>query len=166
MPAKMPTRFTNADAARKHLEALLWADGRPCPHCGVLDSSTALKGQSTRPGVYWCNACQKPFSVTVGTVHEGSKIPLNTWLYANHLLCSSKKGISGHQLARMLGVTYKTAWFMGHRIRAAMATIPGSESPLGGDGFVVEADSKPISARRTASVSIVALAATATSARS
>src|SRR5471032_2066536 len=140
MPTKMPARFTNPDAARKHLEALLWQDGRPCPHCGVLDESTALKGQSTRPGVYWCNACQKPFSVTVGTVYEGSKIPLNTWLYANHLLCSSKKGISGHQLARMLGVTYKTAWFMGHRIRAAMATVPGSEPPLGGDGFVVEAD--------------------------
>ena len=140
MPTKMPARFTNADAARKHLEALLWADGRPCAHCGVLDESTALKGKSTRPGVYWCNACQKPFSVTVGTVYEGSKLPLNTWLYANHLLCSSKKGISGHQLARMLGVTYKTAWFMGHRIRAAMATVPGSEPPLGGEGKVVEAD--------------------------
>lgn len=140
MPTKMPARFTNADAARKHLEALLWQDGRPCAHCGVLDDSTLLKGKSTRPGVYWCNACQKPFSVTVGTVYEGSKIPLNTWLYANHLLCSSKKGISGHQLARMLGVTYKTAWSMGHRIRAAMAEIPGSEPPLGGDGFVVEAD--------------------------
>jgi transposase-like protein len=140
MPTKMPARFTDATAARKHLEALLWADGRPCPHCGVLDNSTALKGQSTRPGVYWCNACQKPFSVTVNTVYEGSKIPLNTWLYANHLLCSSKKGISGHQLARMLGVTYKTAWFMGHRIREAMAPAPGSEPPLGGDGFVVEAD--------------------------
>jgi transposase-like protein len=140
MSAKMPARFTDAAAARKHLEALLWADGRPCPHCGVLDESTALKGKSTRPGVYWCNACQKPFSVTVGTVYEGSKIPLNIWLYANHLLCSSKKGISGHQLARMLGVTYKSAWFMGHRIRAAMAPVPGSEPPLGGDGFVVEAD--------------------------
>jgi transposase-like protein len=140
MSAKMPARFTDATAARKHLEALLWGNGRPCPHCGVLDESTALKGKSTRPGVYWCNACQKPFSVTVGTVYEGSKIPLNIWLYANHLLCSSKKGISGHQLARMLGVTYKSAWFMGHRIRAAMAPVPGSEPPLGGDGFVVEAD--------------------------
>lgn len=140
MPANMPARFTNADAARKHLEALLWADGRPCPHCGVLDDSTALKGKSTRPGVYWCNACQKPFSVTVGSVYESSKVPLNTWLYANHLLCSSKKGISGHQLARMLGVTYKTAWFMAHRIRAAMAPAPGSEPPLGGEGKVVEAD--------------------------
>jgi transposase-like protein len=140
MPAKLPARFTNADAARKHLEALLWADGRPCPHCGVLDTSTALKGKSTRPGVYWCNACQKPFSVTVGSVYESSKVPLNTWLYANHLLCSSKKGISSHQLSRMLGVSYKTAWFMAHRIREAMAPVPGSEPPLGGDGFVVEAD--------------------------
>lgn len=140
MPTKMPARFTDPAAARKYLEALLWADGRPCPHCGVLDNSTALKGKSTRPGVYWCNACQKPFTVTVGSVYERSKVPLNTWLYANHLLCSSKKGLSSHQLARMLGVTYKTAWFMAHRIREAMALVPGTESPLGGEGKVVEAD--------------------------
>ena len=140
MPAKMPTRFTNADAARKHLEALLWADGRNCPHCGVVNESTLLKGQSTRPGVYWCNACQKPFSVTVGTLYERSKVPLNTWLYATHLLCSSKKGISSHQLARMLGVTYKTAWFMAHRIREAMKPAEGSAPPLGGAGKIVEAD--------------------------
>ncbi len=140
MADKMPVRFTNADAARKHLEALLWPDGPICAHCGVIGEATALKGKSTRPGVYWCNACQKPFSVTVGTVYESSKIPLNTWLYANHLLCSSKKGISGHQLARMLGVTYKSAWFMAHRIREAMAPKAGSDPPLGGDGFVVEAD--------------------------
>ncbi len=140
MTAKIPTRFTDPTAARKHLEKLLWANGRPCPHCGVLDESTALKGASTRPGVYWCNACQKPFSVTVGTVMERSHIPLNIWLYANHLLNASKKGISSHQLSRMLGVTYKSAWFLAHRIRAAMDPIPGSEPPLGGDGFVVEAD--------------------------
>ena len=140
MPAKMPPRFTNADAARKHLEALLWADGRNCPHCGVVNESTLLKGQSTRPGVYWCNACQKPFSVTVGTLYERSKVPLNTWLYATHLLCSSKKGISSHQLARMLGVTYKTAWFMAHRIREAMKPAEGSAPPLGGAGKIVEAD--------------------------
>jgi hypothetical protein len=102
--------------------------------------ATALKGKSTRPGVYWCNACQAPFSVTVGTCYERSKVPLNTWLYATHLLCSSKKGISSHQLARMLGVTYKTAWFMAHRIREAMNPLPGSESPLGGEGQIVEAD--------------------------
>jgi transposase-like protein len=140
MAAKIPARFTDPTAARKHLEKLLWRHGRPCPHCGVLDESTALKGKSTRPGVYWCNACQAPFSVTVGTVYERSKVPLSAWLYANHLLCSSKKGISSHQLARMLGVTYKTAWFMMHRIREAMSPAPGSEPPLGGDGFVVEAD--------------------------
>lgn len=140
MAAKIAARFTNADAARKHLEALLWKDGRNCPHCGVLDQSTALKGKSTRPGVYWCNACQKPFSVTVGTVMERSKIPLNVWLYVNHLLNSSKKGISAHQIARMVGITYKSAWFLCHRIREAMAPLEGSEPPLGGEGKVVEAD--------------------------
>ena len=139
MPTKMPARFTNADAARKHLEALLWPDGPVCPHCGIINEATALSGKSTRPGVYWCNACQKPFSVTVNTVYEGSKIPLNTWLYANHLLCSSKKGISGHQLARMLGVTYKTAWFLSHRIREAMRE-GGLMPPMGGNGGAVEVD--------------------------
>lgn len=140
MPTKMPARFTNADTARQHLESLLWPDGPVCGHCGVIGEATALKGQSNCPGVYWCNACQKPFSVTVGNVYESYKVPLNTWLYANHLLCSSKKGISGHQLARILGVTYKTAWFMAHRIRAVMAPARGSEPPLGGEGKIVEAD--------------------------
>jgi transposase-like protein len=148
MPKALPKRFTDAIAARKHLEALLWPEGPSCPHCGVLNEATALKGKSTRPGVYWCNACQAPFSVTVGTVYERSKVPLNTWLFATHLLCSSKKGISSHQLARMLGVTYKTAWFMAHRIRAAMAPALGSEPPLGGDGFVVEADETELAPSR------------------
>ena len=140
MSAKIPARFTDATAARKHLEKLLWPEGPVCPHCGVVSEATALKGKSTRPGVYWCNACQSPFSVTVGTVYERSKVALNVWLYATHLLCSSKKGISSHQLARMLGVSYKTAWFMAHRIRAAMAPAAGSEPPLGGEGKTVEAD--------------------------
>lgn len=144
MAAKIPARFTNADAARKHLENLLWKNGRPCPHCGVLDDSTALQGKSTRPGVYWCNACQKPFSVTVGTVMERSHIPLNIWLYANHLLNTSKKGISSHQLARMLGVSYKSAWFLSHRIREAMAPASGA-GPVGGEGKIVEADETEIS---------------------
>lgn len=144
MPAKMPKRFTDATAARQHLEALLWADGRPCPHCGVVDQSTKLQGKSTRPGVYWCNACQAPFSVTVGTVYERSKVPLNTWLYATHLLCSSKKGISSQQLARMLGVTVKTAWFMSHRIREAMTPATGA-APIGGEGKIVEVDETEIS---------------------
>ena len=140
MPAQLPARFKDENAARKHLEALLWPQGPVCPHCEAVAQATALKGKSTRPGVYWCNACQAPFSVTVGTCYERSKVPLNTWLYATHLLCSSKKGISSHQMARMLGVTYKTAWFMAHRIREAMTLTPGSEPPLGGEGKVVEAD--------------------------
>src|SRR6266436_7951546 len=130
--------YTDEIAARKHLEKLLWPDGPVCPHCGSLDAATKLKGQSTRPGVYWCNACQKPFSVTVGTVYERSKVPLHTWLYANHLLCSSKKGMSAHQLHRTLGVTYKTAWFMAHRIREAMRDI--NPPAMGGSGKVVESD--------------------------
>lgn len=136
MPKKIPARFTDEAAARKHLEALQWPDGPVCPHCGVLDRASSIQGG--RKGLWFCGACRKQYSVTVGTVFERSKIPLNTWLYANHLLCSSKKGISSHQLARMLGVTYKTAWFMAHRIREAMK--PLKAGPLGGEGKIVEAD--------------------------
>ncbi len=131
--------FTDADAARAHLESLQWANGRVCPHCGTVDNSVELKGKSTRPGVYKCRPCQKPFSVTVGTVFERSKIPLSKWLLATELLTASKKGISAHQIHRMLGVTYKTAWFMMHRIREAMVPAAG-EPPLGGYGKIVEAD--------------------------
>lgn len=119
MSPKSHSRFTNAEAARKYLEDLLWQDGPVCPHCRITGKATALKGKSTRPGVYWCNACKKPFSITVGTVYEGSKVPLNIWLRANHLLCSSEN-ISVRQMARILGITYKTAWFMAHHIREAM----------------------------------------------
>jgi len=132
--------YNDEDAARAHLEAIQWPDGPVCPHCGVVNEATLLAGKSTRPGVYKCRPCQKPFSVTVGSVFERSKVPLTKWLLATELLTSSKKGISAHQISRMLGVTYKTAWFMMHRIREAMAPKDGSEPPLGGDGFVVEAD--------------------------
>src|SRR6185503_3828297 len=137
MPTKLPARFTNEDAARKHLEALQWPDGPVCPHCGVLEHASRISGG--RPGLLFCNACRKQYTVTVGTVFERSKIPLHTWLYCNHLLCSSKKGISSHQLARMLGVTYKTAWFMSHRIREAMAPAAKPE-PMGGEGKIIEVD--------------------------
>jgi transposase-like protein len=126
MPAKLPARFTDSDAARKYLEGLLWQDGPVCAHCKILGHATPLKGKSTRPGVYWCNGCRKPFSITVGTIYESSKIPLNVWLYANHQLCSARKAISGLQLARMLGVSYKTAWFMAHHIREAMVEPAGA----------------------------------------
>jgi transposase-like protein len=132
--------YTDDDAARKHLESLLWPDGPYCPHCGNADPDriTKLQGKSTRPGVYKCNECEKPFSVTVGTVFESSHVPLHKWVYATHLLTASKKGISSHQLMRMLGVSYKTAWFMSHRIREGMR--PSSLTPMGGSGKTVEAD--------------------------
>ena len=136
--------FTDADKAREHLESLYWPTGPVCRHCGNADASriTKLAGKSTRPGVYWCNECDKPFSVTVGTVMEDSKIPLNKWVLAFHLMASSKKGMSAHQLHRMLGVTYKTAWFLCHRIREAMTPEETykTKGPLGGHGKTVEAD--------------------------
>src|SRR5476651_1080739 len=132
--------YTDENAAREHLERIQWPDGTVCPHCGVIGEATLLAGKSTRPGLYKCRPCQKPFSVTVGTVFERSKVPLTKWLLAAELLTSSKKGISAHQVHRMLGVTYKTAWFMMHRIREAMAPAEGSEPPLGGKGKIVEAD--------------------------
>lgn len=130
--------FHDEKAAYAFVESQLWADGRPCPHCGVLDESTALKGKSTRMGVYKCRACRKPFTVKVGTIFEASHIKLHIWLQAIFLLSSSKKGISSNQLHRALGVTLKSAWFMSHRIREAMRD--GSLAPLGGVGEVVEAD--------------------------
>jgi transposase-like protein len=131
--------YTDETAARAHLEKLQWPNGPVCPHCGVIDEATSLQGSSTRPGVYKCRACEKPFSVTVGTVFERSHIPLTKWLLATQLLTSSKKGMSAHQMHRMLGVTYKTAWFMAHRIREAMKPVEGS-APIGGEGKTVEAD--------------------------
>ena len=101
------------------------------------DDQKRLKGGKHRPGLVQCNACRKQYTVTVGTVFERSKVPLNKWLLATHLMCASKKGMSAHQLHRMLGVTYKTAWFMAHRIREAMKTDGG---PMGGEGSDIEAD--------------------------
>jgi transposase-like protein len=124
--------YTDEDAAREHLERLNWPDGPICPHCGSVNEARKLQGRSTRPGVYKCRPCQKPFSVTVGTVFERSKIKLNTWVHAVDLYCASKKDFSAQQLHRTLGVTYKTAWFMAMRIREAMRD--------GGSGKIVEAD--------------------------
>lgn len=143
--------YTDANAAREHLEAIHWPHGPICPHCGNVDPARVkkLEGKSTRPGVYKCNECRQPFSVTVGTVFERSKIPLNKWVLASHLLASSKKGMSAHQLHRMLGVTYKTAWFMAHRIREAMKEDVASAGPIGGNNKTVEADETYIGKRET-----------------
>lgn len=131
--------FSDAIEARKWLERQRWPDGPYCPHCGEAENTTPLYGKSHRPGLHQCNSCRKQFSVTVGTVFERSKVPLHKWLLATFLLCSSKKGISSHQLHRMLGVTYKTAWFMAHRIREAMRHGKFT-GPLGRGGGTVEAD--------------------------
>src|SRR5438445_13789966 len=132
--------FTDETKARVALEAVRWPNGPYCPHCGNSDSEKIgrVQGKSHRPGLHYCNECKGQFTVTVGTVFERSKVPLTKWWLATHLLNSSKKGISAHQMHRLLGVTYKTAWFMLHRIREAMPT-EGLE-PLGGPGGIVEAD--------------------------
>ena len=152
--------FQNEDAVRAHLEAQRWPDGAVCPHCGCTGEQhiTALKGVRARPsatnpegaerkGLYQCNGCRQQFTVTVGTVFERSKVPLNKWLLATYLLTSSKKGMSAHQLHRTLDVTYKTAWFMFHRIREAMIEDTNSSGPLGGEGKIVEADETYIGKR-------------------
>ncbi len=132
-------RFQSEAAAFAYVEANLWADGRSCPHCGVIGQSSAMKGKSTRIGLYKCYACRKPFTVRMGTIFESSHLALHLWLQVIHLMCASKKGISTRQIQRMLNCSMKTAWFLGHRIREAMA--PGADAgPLGGKGKIVEAD--------------------------
>ena len=128
--------FTDETAATAYLEALRWPEGPVCPHCGTVNKAYATK----RPGKWRCatRACRKDFTVRVGTVFESSHVALHKWLLSAYLLCSSKKGMSAHQLHRTLDVTYKTAWFMGHRLREAMRT--GTFSTMGGSGKVVEAD--------------------------
>jgi transposase-like protein len=133
-------KFHDESAAREHLENLLWPDGPVCPRCGVMgDRITKLQGKSTRPGVYNCKDCRKPFSVTVGTVMERSHIPLSKWVLAAQFMASSKKSMSALQLQRMLGTNYETAWFLFHRLREAANDLVGS-GPLGGQNKVVEAD--------------------------
>ena len=126
-------QYHDEEAARKHLESICWPDGPVCPHCGVIGNAYKLAGETTRKGLYKCAACREPFTVTIGTIFEGSHIPLHKWLLAIHLMCSSKKGISAHQLWRNLWGTdengkqlgsYRTAWFMAHRIRWALGQEP------------------------------------------
>ena len=134
--------FHDDDAARAHLEEQRWPNGPVCPHCGEhhAEQITKLEGQKHRPGLYQCNSCREQFSVTVGTVFERSKVPLAKWVLATHLMAASKKGISAKQIERMLGVTYKTAWFMMHRIREAMGISADKDGPIGGEGKIVESD--------------------------
>jgi transposase-like protein len=134
--------FNDLDKAREALELARWPNGPYCPHCGNSDEDLIAKVEgkikSHRAGLYYCNECKGQFTVTVGTVFERSKVPLTKWWLATHLMASSKKGMSAHQMHRMLGVTYKTAWFMAHRIREAMKDE--SPEPMGGEGKIIEAD--------------------------
>lgn len=139
--------YHDDDAARQHLEALLWPHGPSCPRCGVMeDRITKLQGASTRPGVYKCKDCRKPFTVTVGTVMERSHVALHKWVLAAHFMAASKKGMSALQLQRMMGTNYETAWFLFHRLREAAKVVDG-DPPLGGEGKYVEADTTYVGGR-------------------
>jgi transposase-like protein len=130
--------FTDADAARKHFEGIRWPHGAHCPFCGQSETVKELGGKSMGPGWYHCKDCRKKFTAAVGTIYERSHIPMTKWLLATHLMCASKKGMSAHQLHRMIGLPYKTAWFMAHRIREGMRDL--KPEPMGGHGKTIEAD--------------------------
>jgi transposase-like protein len=130
--------FHDEAAAFEYLESVLWADGPVCQHCGALDRLTRVHGKTARAGLWRCGHCKRQFTVKIGTVFESAHIPLHKMLQAVYLLTSSKKGFSAHQLHRILGVTYKSAWFLAHRIREAMRS--GDLAPFGGDGGAVEVD--------------------------
>ncbi|MCH8097660.1 MAG: IS1595 family transposase [Proteobacteria bacterium] len=130
--------YQHEDAARAHLEEIRWPNGVVCPHCGETENSRPLRGKSMGPGWYYCPDCRGKFTIRVGTVYERSHIPLHKWLLGFRLMASSKKGMSAHQLHRTLGITYKSAWFMCHRIREAMKE--DSPEPLGSGGGAVEVD--------------------------
>ena len=134
--------FQDEAKAREALEAVRWPDGPICAHCGNSDPDRIgkVEGQkrSHRPGLFYCSECKSQFTVTVGTVFERSKVPLTKWWMAAHMMSSAKNGVSAHEIHRALGVTYKTAWFMMHRLREAMTDIaPG---PMGGEGQSIQAD--------------------------
>ena len=141
--------FHDEEAAFAKLESIVWPDGPVCPHCGATDRIFALKGVRSKPskknpegivrhGLKKCGHCRQQFTARVGTVFESSHTPLHKWMQAAHLLCCSKKGISSHQLHRILQITYKAAWFCSHRLREAMRT--GALAPMGGAGGIVEID--------------------------
>ena len=134
--------FTDETAAREHLEAVRWPDGPICPHCGNSHQERIARvegeKQSHRPGLFYCNDCKGQFTATVGTVFERSKIPLSKWWLAMHLMAASKKGMSAHQMHRMLGISYKSTWFLMHRIREAMRDT--KLAPMGGKGGQIQAD--------------------------
>jgi len=131
-------RFHNEESAYEYIEAILWPGGPVCPHCGATERIGKMGGKATRIGLYKCYVCRKQFTVKIGTIFEDSHIPLNKWLQALYMISSSKKGVSCNQLHRTLGVSLKSAWFLGHRIREAMRS--GDLAPFGANGGSVESD--------------------------
>jgi len=140
-------QFHNEEAAYAFVEARVWPEGPVCPRCGTFERIGKLEGKSTRIGTYKCYECRKPFTVKIGTIFESSHVKMHIWLQAIYLIAASKKGMSANQLHRTLGVTLKTAWFMGHRIREAMRS--GDLTPFGSDGGAVEVDETFIGHDRT-----------------
>jgi transposase-like protein len=149
MSALSRPEFHNEAKAFEHIEGILWPQGPVCFHCGSMERAYKLKGVRTKPskknpngverhGLYKCGVCRKQFTVRMGSIFEESHLPLHKWLQAIHLLCSSKKGISAHQMHRILECSYEAAWFLCHRIREAMRS--GSFTPMGGSGKTVEVD--------------------------
>src|ERR1700726_4694027 len=130
--------FHDAEKAREWLEAEFWPNGPICPKGGTINQGALMRGEKTRAGLYQCNACREPFTVTVGTLYERSHVPLNKWLAATHLMMASKKGMSALQVGRMLGVSKKTAWFLCHRIRESLRET--NPDLLGGEGKMIEID--------------------------
>jgi transposase-like protein len=130
--------FHDEEAARVYVEEVRWPDGPFCPFCGSLETVKPLGGPSMGPGWYYCSGCQDKFTVRVGSIFERSHIPLHKWLLAFRLMTSRKKGVSAHQIHRTLGITYKSAWFLMHRIREVMDE--SDSGPLGGEGKTVEVD--------------------------
>lgn len=135
---KLAQDYSDPEKARTFFESLRWPRGPVCPHCKCDGKSKGIykiepnPGSKTRPGLYACGACLKQFTATVGTILEDSHLPISKWLMALFIMCSSKKSVSAHQLHRMLGITYKTAWFMAHRIRHAMGPGATPAEMLGG----------------------------------
>ncbi len=133
--------YANEEAAIAYVESRLWSNGPVCPHCGVIGEASRSRGKTTRPGLWNCRACRKPFTVKIGTVFESSHVPLHIWLQTIYLFCSSKKGYATRQLQRTLGCSMKTAWFLGMRVREAMTVLGIADTaPLGGVNQVVEID--------------------------
>jgi transposase-like protein len=133
--------FHNEEAAFAYVEAKLWPSGPVCRHCGGMNRVGKLQGKTTRPGLYKCYACRKPFTVRMGTVFESSHAPMHIWLQTIYMMCAGKKGISTQQLHRTFGGSMKTAWFLGHRVREAMRESHAYGGPkLGGSGMTIEAD--------------------------